>query len=116
MSNPRQQQATGSVCMRVSDLTVVLADSGAAIVKGISFELKAGRIFALVGESGSGKTTVARIVTGLLPANAGRITFTGETLSPDLASRDRDCLRRLQMIYQMPLHIHHVTNGDHGEI
>ena len=57
---------------------------------------------AVVGESGSGKTTVARIVTGLLPSNRGEITFTGELLSPDLASRKRDCLRRLQMIYQMP--------------
>ena len=72
------------------------------IVDNINLKVRRRKTVAVVGESGSGKTTVARIVTGLLPANAGRITFTGETLSPDLASRDRDCLRRLQMIYQMP--------------
>ena len=36
MSALKQQLAAGSVCMRVADLTVVLADSGEAIVKGIS--------------------------------------------------------------------------------
>lgn len=72
------------------------------IVDGINLKVRRRKTVAVVGESGSGKTTVARIVTGLLPANAGRITFCGEVLSPDLASRKRDCLRRLQMIYQMP--------------
>ncbi|WP_419174288.1 ABC transporter ATP-binding protein [Desulfosediminicola sp.] len=72
------------------------------IVEDINLKIRRRKTVAVVGESGSGKTTVARIITGLLPANSGRITFSGDTLSPDLASRDRDCLRRLQMIYQMP--------------
>ncbi len=72
------------------------------IVKDINLKIRRRKTVAVVGESGSGKTTVARIITGLLPANAGSITFDGETLSPDLAGRDQDCLRRMQMIYQMP--------------
>ncbi len=72
------------------------------IVKNISLKIKRRKTVAVVGESGSGKTTVARIITGLLPAKRGRIIFGDENLSPDLASRDRECLRRLQMIYQMP--------------
>lgn len=72
------------------------------IVKDINLKVRRRKTVAVVGESGSGKTTVARIVTGLLPSNRGGITFTGEVLSPDLASRKRECLRRLQMIYQMP--------------
>lgn len=75
---------------------------GVDIVQDINLKVRQRKTVAVVGESGSGKTTVARIVTGLLPSNAGRISFSGETLSPDLASRDRECLRRLQMIYQMP--------------
>ena len=75
---------------------------GVNIVKDISLQVRKRKTVAVVGESGSGKTTVARIVTGLLPANCGEITFSGETLPPDLVARDRECLRRLQMIYQMP--------------
>jgi peptide/nickel transport system ATP-binding protein len=56
----------------------------------------------VVGESGSGKTTLARIITGLLPPFQGRILFDGQELSPRLADRDTDTLRRMQMIYQMP--------------
>lgn len=75
---------------------------GLNIVEDINLLVRRRKTVAVVGESGSGKTTIARIVTGLLPANGGQIFFDGEALAPALASRDRECLRRLQMIYQMP--------------
>lgn len=75
---------------------------GINIVQDINLKVRRRKTVAVVGESGSGKTTVARIVTGLLPSNRGNIKFSGEMLSPDLPSRDRECLRRMQMIYQMP--------------
>ncbi|PHR30253.1 MAG: ABC transporter [Desulfotalea sp.] len=92
------------------DPNVVLEISGVSagyqkdvnVVQDINLKVRRRKTVAVVGESGSGKTTVARIVTGLLPANRGQITFNKKVLSPDLASRDRECLRRLQMIYQMP--------------
>ena len=56
----------------------------------------------MVGESGSGKSTLARAITGLLPPLEGKVIFGGEELPPALKSRDRDSLRRMQMIYQMP--------------
>ncbi len=37
-----------------------------------------GAIFALLGENGAGKTTTIRILTGLLPADAGRATILGQ--------------------------------------
>jgi peptide/nickel transport system ATP-binding protein len=96
-----KQKKDPDVILKISDVSAGYQQN-VNIVNGISLTVKRRKTVAVVGESGSGKTTVARIVTGLLPANAGRITFCGDTLSPDLASRDRDCLRRLQMIYQMP--------------
>lgn len=68
---------------------------------GVSLQLRRGEVLALVGESGSGKSTMARVITGLLPPRKGTITFDGKPLPPALKQRSRDELRELQMIYQM---------------
>jgi peptide/nickel transport system ATP-binding protein len=96
-----RKKSDSNVVLEISDVSAGYHKK-IDIVNSINLKVRRRKTVAVVGESGSGKTTVARVVTGLLPANAGRITFNGETLSPDLASRDLDCLRRLQMIYQMP--------------
>jgi peptide/nickel transport system ATP-binding protein len=72
------------------------------VLHGISLEVPRGRTVAVVGESGSGKSTLARVITGLLPPSAGTISFAGKALPPRLAGRNKDLLRRVQMIYQMP--------------
>ena len=59
---------------------------------------------AVVGESGSGKSTLARAITGLLPPIQGEIYFDGKPLPRALKERDKDTLRRIQMIYQIGRH------------
>ena len=78
------------------------AKGAMAVVKSASFDLAKGETLAIVGESGSGKSTMARIVTGLLPHWSGTIELEGQVLSPALAQRPKDILRRLQMVHQMP--------------
>ena len=78
------------------------ARGAVAVVKAASFDLARGETLAIVGESGSGKSTMARIVTGLLPAWTGTIALDGADLPPALAQRSKDILRRLQMVHQMP--------------
>jgi peptide/nickel transport system ATP-binding protein len=68
----------------------------------INLTVRRGRTVALVGESGSGKSTLARVITGLLPATRGSISFLGQDLPLKLKDRDKNSLRRLQMIYQSP--------------
>jgi peptide/nickel transport system ATP-binding protein len=75
---------------------------GTNVLEDISLKVPRSKTIAVVGESGSGKSTLARVITGLLPPFEGKVIFDGEELSPDLKARDRESLRRLQMIYQMP--------------
>ena len=56
---------------------------------------------ALVGESGSGKSTIARVITGLLPPNQGEVLFNNEPLPTALSGRSTEQLQKIQMIYQM---------------
>jgi peptide/nickel transport system ATP-binding protein len=75
---------------------------GTTVVRNINLMLAKGETLAVVGESGSGKSSLARVVAGLLPRRSGDVKLAGQTLSPELASRPRDVLRRLQMVHQMP--------------
>jgi peptide/nickel transport system ATP-binding protein len=71
-------------------------------VKNVSIDVCRGETVAVVGESGSGKSSLARVITGLLPRASGDIRFNGTELSPALKERNRDQLRRIQFIYQQP--------------
>lgn len=47
----------------------------------VSFQVRPGRALALVGANGAGKSTVARVVTGLVPATSGTIRFAGRDIT-----------------------------------
>ncbi len=74
--------------------------SSLKVLDNVTVRLPRGKTVAVVGESGSGKSTLARAITGLLPPSKGRIEFNGKPLPAKLQDRDRDTLRRIQMIYQ----------------
>ncbi|MBW2309093.1 MAG: ABC transporter ATP-binding protein [Deltaproteobacteria bacterium] len=58
--------------------------------------LRAGDFQVLVGETGSGKTTLAAMISGLLPIQRGQITINGSKTEIDI-----DMLRpKVQMIFQ----------------
>ncbi|MGB5865398.1 MAG: ABC transporter ATP-binding protein [Sulfitobacter sp.] len=96
-----EKAPTDAPILSVSGITARYAGTASDVLKGINVDIYAGQTLAVVGESGSGKSTLARVITGLLPPTAGEITFEGRVLTPDLATRPRDDLRELQMIYQM---------------
>jgi peptide/nickel transport system ATP-binding protein len=74
----------------------------AKVLDNVTVRVPRGRTVAIVGESGSGKSTLARAITGLLPPSSGEIVFNGKPLPRALKDRDKDTLRRIQMIYQSP--------------
>ncbi len=65
---------------------------GRPVLRGISFELRAGQRLALVGPSGSGKTTLLNCLGGVDRPDSGHIAIHGdaiETMSPDALARLR---------------------------
>ncbi|MEO1521515.1 MAG: type I secretion system permease/ATPase [Cyanobacteria bacterium J06633_2] len=57
------------------------------ILRGVSFEVKAGDFVGIVGRSGSGKSTLSKLIQRLYSPEGGRITIDGfDIKSADLAS------------------------------
>ena len=57
-------------------------------VRDLSFSVEAGSIFGFLGPNGAGKTSTLRMVLGLIPPTAGRISVLGST-------QLRPCLDRI---------------------
>lgn len=54
---------------------VVKEYPGRLALKGISFQVKKGRIHGFLGPNGAGKSTTMKIITGLLRANSGNVSI-----------------------------------------
>jgi branched-chain amino acid transport system ATP-binding protein len=50
-------------------------------VQGLSFRVRPGEVVGLVGPNGAGKTTLFILLTGFLPASAGRIEVAGQDVT-----------------------------------
>jgi oligopeptide/dipeptide ABC transporter ATP-binding protein len=76
--------------------------SAVQAVSDVSLTVDRGEAVALVGESGSGKTTLGRMLLGLLPPSAGRVSFGGNDLTTAGAAQRRQLRRRMQIVFQDP--------------
>lgn len=66
------------------DLTV--ARSGKEVLRGISFSVEAGEVYALLGGNGVGKSTTLLSFLGFLPAASGHARVNGKSVCDDLAA------------------------------
>ena len=71
-------------------------------VTDVDLAVRQGEVVGLVGESGSGKSTVGRLLLGLLPPTAGRVSFDGIDLARANAGTLRRLRRRMQLVFQDP--------------
>jgi branched-chain amino acid transport system ATP-binding protein len=60
------------------DITGLRAGYGRVeVLRGVDLQVNAGEIVALLGSNGAGKSTLNNVVSGLVPASAGRVGFDG---------------------------------------
>jgi NitT/TauT family transport system ATP-binding protein len=72
------------------------ADAGPVeALRDITLEIGRGELLALVGPSGCGKSTLLRIIAGLRPATAGRVTVDGSAVTRPIPA--------VGMVFQAPL-------------
>jgi ABC-type branched-subunit amino acid transport system ATPase component/ABC-type branched-subunit amino acid transport system permease subunit len=64
---------------------------GLIAVNDVSFEVEAGQIIGLIGPNGAGKSTTFNLVTGVLQATRGSISFRGERID---ALNSREIVKR----------------------
>jgi branched-chain amino acid transport system ATP-binding protein len=64
--------------LSVQDLVVDI--QGSHVLRGVSFEVKAGELVCLVGRNGAGKTTSLRTIMGFRKPISGSIVFDGRSL------------------------------------
>jgi NitT/TauT family transport system ATP-binding protein len=82
-----------------ADAAQIVFDASAAfgresVFEGLRFDVHRGEFLCILGPSGCGKSTALRMIGGLLPASAGRVTVGGEDAA--LA------WRRIAFVFQAP--------------
>jgi iron complex transport system ATP-binding protein len=81
--------------LRVSEISIRYGQRD--VVRGVSFELGAGRIAALLGPNGAGKTTLIKSMNRTVPVSAGMVELDGRPL--DSYSR-RQIASRIAVVAQ----------------
>ncbi|MBI1351109.1 MAG: ATP-binding cassette domain-containing protein [Actinomycetales bacterium] len=83
----KSEAEPGAGVLELADVTM-LDDYGRALLKDISFSVRAGEIVGVAGIQGNGQTELVEAITGLLPISRGRITFEGKDITR-YSPRDR---------------------------
>ena len=79
--NPHKNPANfGDVVLKVSGLTV-RNDLRAEVVHDVSFEVRAGEVFAIAGVSGNGQTEIADAISGMMKIYKGSVVLCGEDIT-----------------------------------
>jgi len=76
----KDEKVAGDVVMSVKNLEA-LDNRGIPALKGVSFEVKAGEIFAVAGVDGNGQSELVEVITGLRKATGGSVNLLGTDLT-----------------------------------
>ena len=76
--------------------------SGNPVLQDVSFDIPDGKICGVFGKSGIGKSTLAKVLCGVCPPDAGAVMLDGQTLVSTDHPYNRRLGIRIQMVYQQP--------------
>ena len=80
---------------------------GVEALADVSLRVSAGEVVGLIGPNGSGKTTLLNVVTGISPAERGRVRFDGRDVTT--LRTDRIAALGLVRTFQTPRILHRMT-------
>lgn len=72
------------------------------VLQDVSLTIPAGSIIGASGASGIGKSTLAKILCGVMPPDAGEVFLDGQLLVSEKSNYDRRRGLSIQMVYQQP--------------
>ena len=72
------------------------------VLQDVSLTIPDGSIIGMSGASGIGKSTLAKILCGVMPPDAGEVSLDGKLLVSPKEAYDRKCGLAIQMVYQQP--------------
>jgi branched-chain amino acid transport system ATP-binding protein len=87
---------------------------GLAALSNMSFAVAPGEILGLVGPNGSGKTTAINVISGVTPADSGRVLFEGQAI--ERLSSFRLARRGINRTFQVPKTFREMTVRENLDI
>ena len=79
----------GDVCLTVNNLTLT-SDGGIPLLRGISFDLRAGEILGVAGVSGNGQSELLEVLSGITPPTTGAINIGGQMINAKTTTTPHD--------------------------
>ena len=93
------------VTLRIENVTKRFGEFTA--VEGLSFDVRAGRVFGFLGPNGAGKTTTIRMIVGITAPDEGKIELFGRKIGPALQDKigylpeERGLYKKMKIVDQL---------------
>jgi energy-coupling factor transport system ATP-binding protein len=75
-------------------------EDGNWVLKDLNFEVKEGEFVSIIGSNGSGKSTIARLSSGLLVSQNGKVSVDGNSFNDPIAARA--AREKVGIVFQNP--------------
>src|SRR5882724_2826713 len=79
-ANPDPAAMTDSAILKIENVSKSYA--GVTTLDSVSLSAARNQIVGIVGENGAGKTTLFNIISGIIPADCGRVELDGREIHP----------------------------------